>query len=139
MAVNAIRLNQCDAALVCSANILMNGSVLCHLMKLGVLSPDGISRSFDNGGNGYARADAISVMFLQRRKDAKRVYADIVHVLGNNDGYKAGSITAPSGIAQGQLFTRLYDEIKLDPVNVKYVEGHVTGTIIGDLQECFAH
>lgn len=137
-AVNAIRLKQCDAALVCSANLSLDVSKLIHLKKMGVLSPDGQSRSFDSSCNGYAPADAISVIFLQRRKDAKRIYADILHVLGNNDGYKAIGIARPSGIVQSQLFTRLYDEAEVDPLDVSYVEGHVTGTIFGDLQECLA-
>lgn len=138
MAVNAIRLNQCDAALVCSANVMLNVNKLVHLKKLGVLSPDGQSRSFDNSCNGYVPADAISTIFLQKRQHAKRIYADIVHVLGNNDGYKSIGIVSPSGIVQSQLFSRLYDEAKVDPLNVTYVEGHITGTVVGDLQECLA-
>lgn len=138
MAVNAIRLNQCDAALVCSANVLFNVNKLNFLKKMGVLSPDGQSRSFDNSCNGYAPADAISSIFLQKRRHAKRIYADIVHVLGNNDGYKRIGIVSPSGIVQSELFSRLYDEAKVDPLNVSYVEGHVTGTVVGDLQECLA-
>lgn len=140
-AVNAMRLNQCDAALVCGANLLLNPNLSSCLIKLGVLSPDGLCRSFDNratDASGYARADAISVLFLQKRKDAKRVYADIVHILGNNDGYKISGISSPSGDVQHELFKQLYHEARIDPSMVNYVEAHATGTIVGDLEESSA-
>lgn len=138
MAVNAMRLNQCDAALVCGTNLLLNPNLSVHLMKLGVLSPEGICRSFDNRASGYARADAIVVIFLQKRKMAKRVYADIVHILGNNDGYKANGINTPSSPLQVELFNSVYREANIDPLSVKYLEAHATGTIVGDSEECVA-
>lgn len=137
-AVNAIRLNQCDAALVCGANLLLNPNLSSCLAKLGVLSPDGFCRSFDCRASGYARADTISVLFIQRRKDAKRVYADIVHILGNNDGYKVSGINSPLGDMQHELFQRLYYEAGINPSIVNYVEAHATGTIVGDFEEAMA-
>lgn len=141
-AVNAIKLNQCDAALVCGANLLLNPNLSMHLATLGVLSPDGKCPSFDNKSltdvSGYGRADGISVIFLQKRKDAKRIYADIVHILGNNDGFKVNGISSPSGDTQYELFKQLYSECHIDPSTINYVEAHATGTKVGDLEECLA-
>lgn len=133
-----MRLNQCDAALVCGSNLQLNPNLSTFMKKLGVLSPDGACRSFDNRASGYVRTDAISVMFLQKRKDAKRIYADIVHILANNDGYTINGISSPSGDMQHELFKKLYREVNIDPSTIKYVEGHVTGTVVGDLEECLA-
>jgi acyl transferase domain-containing protein len=42
------------------------------LNGLGVLSPDGISKSFDKDANGYGRGEGISVVVLKRMSDAIR-------------------------------------------------------------------
>lgn len=136
--MNAIRLKQCDAALVCGTNLLLNPNLTAHLFKMGVLSPDGACWSYDNRGNGFVRAETIAVMFLQRRSDAKRIYAEIVHVVGSNDGYKSIGISSPCGQSQSELFSKFYREIQIDPLTVKYVEAHATGTVAGDREECFA-
>lgn len=137
-AVNAMRLNQCDAALVCGANLILNANLMTHMMPVGILSPDGICHSFDSRANGYVRADAISVLFLQKRKDAKRIYADVVHVLGNNDGYKIDGICSPSADMQCKLFNQICNEMNIDPSTVDYIETHATGTVVGDLVEATA-
>ena len=45
--------------------------------RLGVLSPDGRCKTFDNSANGYARSEAISVLLLEKSKDARRIYANV--------------------------------------------------------------
>lgn len=138
MAVNSMRLKQCDAALVCGTNLLLNPNLTAHMTKMGVLSPDGVCWAYDNRGNGFIRAETIAVMFLQRRSDAKRIYAEIVHVACSNDGYKSTGISSPSGQSQSELFSKFYREIQIDPLTVKYIEAHATGTVAGDREECFA-
>lgn len=133
-----MRLNQCDAALVCGVNLLLNPNLTAHMMKMGVVSPDGTCWSFDNRGNGFIRAETIAVMFLQRRSNAKRIYAEIVHVAGTNDGFKSIGISSPCGQSQSELFSKFYREIQIDPLCVEYIEGHITGTVSGDREECFA-
>lgn len=36
---------------------------------------DGSCKVFDDDANGYARAEAVSAIFLQRAKDSRRIYA----------------------------------------------------------------
>ena len=43
---------------------------------------------FFSPGVGYCRSDGISVMFLQKQKDAKRIYCTLVHSRVNSDGNK---------------------------------------------------
>lgn len=135
-AVNAMRLEHCDSALVLGSNLVLNANLSTHMQTLGVLSNDGFCHSFDHRANGYVRADAISAMFLQKRKDARRVYADIVHILGNNDGYKVQGPNGPSNEIQAQLFKKIYSDVHIDPSTVDYIEAHATGTLVGDLAEC---
>jgi len=96
--------------------------------RLGVLSKDGFCRPMDKDAAGYTRSEAISIIFLQRKCDAKRVYANLVYCKTNNDGFKKEGLTYPSGFTQIQLLDEFYKDIKLDPRTVDYVEGHSTGT-----------
>lgn len=53
-----------------------------------MLSKDGYCSPFDEQADGYTRAEAICCIFLQKAKDAKRVYCTLVHSKVNCDGYK---------------------------------------------------
>lgn len=92
-----------------------------------MLSPEGKSKSFDKDASGYVRSEAIVVIYLQKAKDSKRVYAELYHAKTNCDGYKEQGITYPAGKVQEQLFTNFYRECRVDPRDVVYVEAHGTG------------
>lgn len=107
--------------------IIYNTNMVSLHFRLGVLSPDGKCKSFDRDANGYARAEAIPVIFIQKAKDAKRVYAQILHAKTNCDGYKEQGITYPAGHIQKMLLSEFYGECKINPVDLEFVESHGTG------------
>lgn len=102
------------------------------LHRLGVLAANGFCRPFDQDASGYSRAEAISVLLLQRRKDAKRVYANLIYSKSNCDGFKNEGLHYPSGHLQMKLLREFYEDINMSPSSVNYVEAHSTGTIAGD-------
>lgn len=53
-----------------------------------MLTKTGISQPFDKKAKGYVRAEACGVVFLQKSENAKRIYATVVNVKVNNDGFK---------------------------------------------------
>lgn len=116
---------------------MLNRSIL-SLFRLGVLAEDGYCRPFDKNASGYTRAEAINCMFLQRKKDAKRVYATVVYSKTNCDGYKPEGITYPSGKQQEQLISEFYSEVGVPCDDLGYLEAHSTGTVVGDPEECRA-
>lgn len=126
-AFEAINNGKCDAAIVCAANLLLLPNTSLSYGRLNILAPDGISQCFDENAHGYVRSDGIVAIFVQKRKDAKRVYATVAHTGVNNDGYKPQGITYPAGQMQQTLMESFYKEIDLDPRKVSYVEGHITG------------
>ena len=77
----------------------------------------------------------MSVVYLQKAKNAKRIYAICKQIKLNNDGYKKEGITYPSTHMQSSLLTECYNECKVPPSNLDYIEAHGTGTKAGDLQE----
>lgn len=56
------------------------------------------------------------------------MYATLVHSKSNNDGFKNEGITYPSGENQIKLLKGFYEDIKMDPSTIDYVEAHATGT-----------
>ncbi|KAF7409682.1 hypothetical protein HZH68_004063 [Vespula germanica] len=78
-AYRAIRSGQCDYAIV-GASI--------HTCLYRMLNQNGHCKVFDEDANGYTRSKCVSVVFLQKVKTAKRIYATIIHAKTNCDGYK---------------------------------------------------
>jgi fatty acid synthase len=68
------------------------------------------------------------VMFLQKFREAKRVYAAVMHAKNNNDGFKDKGILHPSRYAQKLLLEQCYQECGIDPSTVGYFEAHGTAT-----------
>lgn len=95
--------------------------------KLNTLSPEGMSRAFCVGRNGYARSEAIVTFFLQKQRNSKRVYSTIVGVGRNVDGYKKEGITFPSAEDHINLMKQMYDDLQINPDDISYFEAHGTG------------
>ncbi|KAL3237297.1 hypothetical protein MRX96_022064 [Rhipicephalus microplus] len=134
-AVLALRSGRCEAAIVGGSNITLEPTISQSFQRLGMLSQDGKCKVFDADGDGYARSETIGAFFLQRAIDARRVYAKVVNVKVNTDGYKAEGLTYPSGKVQQDLLVDIYRESGVDPLKVAYVEAHGTGTKVGDVEE----
>lgn len=92
-------------------------------------------KAFDASGNGYVRAEAAVVVYLQKASVARRCYATILGAKTNTDGHKEQGITFPSGGMQNKLIKEVYAEAGVDLSEVAYVEAHGTGTKVGDPQE----
>lgn len=103
-----------------------------------MIAKDGFCRPFDELASGYTRSESICVIYLQKSKNAKRIYANVVYSKTNCDGYKPEGITYPSGAMQQDLLSEFYSDIALDPTQLTYVEAHSTGTVVGDPEECRA-
>lgn len=137
-AYNALQLGQCDAAIVAGVSVISHPSLSIIFNNLAMISPDGYCKPFDNDGKGFARSEAVEVIILQRKSDAKRIYADIVHIASNTDGFKQEGFSFPSKTRQKELFENFYKEINVHPNEVEYIEMHGTATNAGDPVECWS-
>jgi len=78
------------------------------------------------------RSDAAAVVYLQKAKDARRIYATLVYGKTNCDGFKEEGITFPSLDKQKLLLEEIYKECNVSPLELSYLEAHATGTLAGD-------
>jgi fatty acid synthase len=128
-AYSAIRSGEIEAALVCGANLYVSPFSTISVLKTGALSAHGFCRPFDHEADGYVRSEAVGVLFLQKSKDAKRIYAKVVHSKTNCDGYKEEGNYVPSTKMQIELMAKFYREVNIDPSIINYVEAHGTGKL----------
>ncbi|XP_031637736.1 fatty acid synthase-like, partial [Contarinia nasturtii] len=135
-AFNAFRNGQLDNALVCGTNLMLHPLTTINFHRMGILTKEGHCRPFDEDASGYVRSEAICSIFLQKARNAKRIYAKLIYSDTNCDGYKDEGIHYPSGERQYTLINDFYKHLQLDPRMVSYVEAHGTGTKVGDPQEC---
>ncbi|XP_067015649.2 fatty acid synthase [Anabrus simplex] len=127
-----------DWAIVGGANLTLSPFITKCFLDLGVIGMEGKCRVFDDEAKGYVRSEAVCAVFLQKAKDAKRIYGTIVHSKLNSDGYKSQGITFPSTDLQRELLQDMYNECHIDPSTVDFVEAHGTGTEVGDTEELLA-
>ncbi|XP_065219672.1 fatty acid synthase-like [Planococcus citri] len=132
-AIKTIQRGQCEGAIVCSSNFCLTPTE--YSPSTPFLSPDGTSAPFDVDANGYVRSEAVVVVFLQKRKHARRIYSTIIHSSTNSDGFQENGSGFPSIKAQINLYQQFYQEISLDPRRISYIEAHGTGTRAGDTAE----
>jgi acyl transferase domain-containing protein len=135
LAIQALRLGECDLALVGGVNtVLVPGSTMC-LSKMHALSPRGRCNAFDASADGYVRGEGCGMLVLKRAQDAERDRNSTLAIVRgsavNHDGYSHG-LTAPSGPSQELVIRKALENAGIEPSDIDYVEMHGTGTPLGD-------
>ncbi|CAF4885072.1 unnamed protein product [Pieris macdunnoughi] len=133
LAYQALIRGEVDSAIVGGANICLHPQSTVHYGRIMTISKDGVTKSFDKNAHGCAKSEAINVLFLQRAKDALRIYAEVVHVKSEFCGLPKDE--------DGPLFTfyrdpcimadflkTFYEEANVPPQAVEYVEAFGSAT-----------
>ena len=135
LACNSLWKGDCDTALAGGTNVMTNPDNFCGLDKGHFLSKTGNCKTFDDGADGYCRADGVGTVVLKRLEDAE-ADKDPIHgvILGayTNHSAEAVSITRPHAGAQSFIFDKIVNAANVDPHDVSYIEMHGTGTQAGD-------
>ncbi|KAK0101698.1 hypothetical protein ONS95_006853 [Cadophora gregata] len=144
-AVQTLRNGECRVAMAAGANLILSARMFVAESKLKMLSPNGRSRMWDAGGDGYARGEGIAAVMLKRLSDA---IADGDHIecvireTSVNQGGRSTGLTVPNPVAQVNLIRQTYAKAGLDlnrsEDRPQYFQAHGTGTKVGDLNEATA-
>ncbi|KAF5637638.1 polyketide synthase [Fusarium tjaetaba] len=138
LAITSLKNRDCDTAIAGGTNVMTNPDNFAGLDRGHFLSRTGNCKAFDDGADGYCRADGIGTLILKRLPDA---IADSDPIFGvilgahTNHSAESVSITRPLADAQEYLFKKLLNETGIHPHDVSYVEMHGTGTQAGDAVE----
>ncbi|CAG8034304.1 unnamed protein product [Penicillium salamii] len=138
-ACQALLSNECSTALVGGTSLIWSPTMTDSLNKSLVLSPSGISHTFDVDADGYGRGEAINCLYLKLLKDALRdndpIRAVIRSTVTNHDG-KTPNFTNPCPISQEKLIRHAYKIAGIESIDSTPVfECHGTGTAVGDVIE----
>ncbi|KAK3174764.1 Type I Iterative PKS [Lepraria neglecta] len=141
-AVQSLRNGESKMAVAGGANLILNPEFMMGETNLHMLSPEGRSRMWDAGANGYARGEGFAAVILKKLSDAIADGDDIQCIIRetgvNSDGRTQG-ITLPSPEAQTRLIRQVYERAGLDPSlpsdRCQFFEAHGTGTPAGDPME----
>ena len=138
LAVTDMRLGKCDMAIVGTAQLNLQPFTNFIFQTNHFNAADGISKVWDKDADGFVRSEAIACVLLQKKSQAKRIYATVVHSKTNVDGYKKSGNFFPSKELQQTLLEETYIEAGIDPNDIEYFEAHGTGTKAGDPEEAQA-
>ncbi|OLP02092.1 polyketide synthase [Mycolicibacterium porcinum] len=137
-AVAAIRAGDCDMALTGGVCVMGTPGYFVEFSKQHALSDDGHCRPYSAHASGTVWAEGAAMFVLQRKsaaaRDGRRILAEVRATAVNQDGRTTG-LTAPSGNAQQRLFAKAIQQAGVRPEDVGMIEGHGTGTRLGDRTE----
>jgi mycobactin polyketide synthetase MbtC len=138
VAVRSLQNGDCDLALAGGVNVLGSPGFFVEFSKQHALSDDGVCRPYSVHASGTVWAEGAAMFVLQRKsaalRDGRPIMAEVRATAVNQDGRSAG-LSAPSEEAQIRLFRRAISQAEIKPEEVGMIEGHGTGTRLGDRTE----
>ncbi|KAK0375860.1 PKSN polyketide synthase for alternapyrone biosynthesis protein [Colletotrichum limetticola] len=135
LACQSLKLGETNMGLVAGVNLILHPNFMHQLSSMHMLSPEGISHSFDHRANGYGRGEGIACIVVKRLRDALRdgdTIRAVIRGTGTNADGKTPGITQPSAEAQAELIRSTYEKAGLLYSDTQYFEAHGTGTPLGD-------
>lgn len=134
-ACRSLQQQECNVALAAGVNIMAAPDLSLIFAKSGMLSPDGVCKTFDANANGYVRGEGCGVVLLKRLSDAVKdgntIYGIIRGTAVNQDG-RSNGLTAPNGPSQEAVIRTALAAAGVAPHEVSLIEAHGTGTSLGD-------
>ncbi|WP_414944647.1 SDR family NAD(P)-dependent oxidoreductase [Amycolatopsis sp. cmx-11-32] len=135
-AARALAAGELDFALAGGVDMSIDPLELIGFSRLGALATDRM-RVYDERPTGFLPGEGCGVIALMRAGDAERrglrEYAQLVGWASSSDG--AGGLSRPERAGQVLALRRAYRVAGLAPESAGLIEGHGTGTEVGDRVE----
>jgi len=135
-AVHMLRAGRCPIALAGSVSLLVHPQKLIATSQEHFTSKTAeVIRGYGLGADGTILGEGVGALVLKRLEDAERdgdhIYGVIRGTAVNNAGIRNG-FTVPNPHQQAAAIEQALDDAGLSPATITYVEGHGSGTALGD-------
>ncbi len=134
-AVQALQMGDCNLALAGGIHLMPNPTLHISLAKMGMMSPTGTCKTFDESANGYVRGEGAGILLLKplekALKDNDSIYGVIKGTAVNHCG-ETYTLTYPSADAQADVIIQAHERAGVPIDTINYIEAHGTGTPKGD-------
>jgi acyl transferase domain-containing protein len=121
LAAQSLRSGECSLALAGGVTVLADPFLPVEFSRQRGLAPDGRCKAYAAGANGTGFSDGLGLVVLGLVRGSAV----------NQDGASNG-LTAPSGPSQKRVIETALANARLSPAEIDVVEGHGTGTRLGD-------
>lgn len=135
---NALQLildDKVDKAIVGAVNLLLHPYGFVVRDKAGVLSHEKQPRPFGKNSQGYIRGEGAGAFILKRLDKAKRDNDNILAVIRGsaiNQSENTLSLIAPHLVSQTSVILKAWENAKLDPTTLSYIEANANGIEVSD-------
>ncbi|MFE9694026.1 beta-ketoacyl synthase N-terminal-like domain-containing protein [Micromonospora sp. NPDC005806] len=130
---------RCDLALAGGAAVVSTRQVGYRHRPGGTLAADGVCRPYDADASGQVFGNGAGAVLLKRLADAieddDHIYGVLAGWAVNNDGADRAGFTAPGVAGQAAVVAEALAAAGWQAGDVGFVEGHGSGTAVGDALE----
>jgi mycobactin polyketide synthetase MbtC len=141
LAAGAVRDDECDWAIAGGVCVMGSPAAFYEFSKNNGLASDGHCRSYSADATGTLWGEGAGVVIVERESRAlalgHRIYGRILATRINHNG-KGMPIVVPSAPAQISLIRKTLAAAEIDARDIGLIEGHGTGTPLGDPMELTA-
>ncbi|WP_227998462.1 beta-ketoacyl [acyl carrier protein] synthase domain-containing protein [Nocardia australiensis] len=141
LAANAVRAGECEWALAGAVCVMGSPAAFVEFSKNNALATDGHCRSYAADATGTLWGEGAGVVVVEHESRARelghRIYGRLLASRVNHNG-KGAPIAVPSASAQQRLIEKTLSASGIRADDIGMIEGHGTGTPVGDPLELAA-